>query len=86
MCYSGSITRVWRKDSKGLYVGSVKSHSNSRITLLSNGSLEIRDITPEDTGAYKCMVARSKDSQEVEHSLNIKGKIFQEFQIYFYNF
>jgi len=67
-----AITRMWRKDKIGLYLGSVPQAAGPRHSLLPDGSLEIRQVSAADAGRYSCMISSSK-GDEVHHELQVKS-------------
>lgn len=68
-----TFSRIWRKDDKGLFVGNVPEHQDPRITLLANGTLQVRQVNASDSGTYSCMISISS-KQSVVHTLQVKSK------------
>ncbi|XP_036379695.1 matrix-remodeling-associated protein 5-like [Megalops cyprinoides] len=51
-----------------------QSSSNSRINILSNGSLVITNATHEDSGKYSCLAANLYGADILSHQVMIKGE------------
>ena len=47
--------------------------SSSRVSLLSEGSLQIMDLHREDSGNYTCYVKNRHGSDQITHRLTVQG-------------
>lgn len=56
--------------------------SSSRVSLLSEGSLQIMDLHREDSGNYTCYVKNRHGSDQITHRLTVQGETILRFFSY----
>lgn len=63
-------TVLWRNQTHGLYTGSIKQTNDPRINKLPNNTLEIRQVSPYDSGRYSCQVP-VQTVVEITHTIHV---------------
>lgn len=56
--------------------------SSSRVSLLTEGSLQIMDLHREDSGNYTCYVKNRHGSDQITHRLTVQGRLIDSRQFF----